>query len=67
MDDQTKKEIVRLYNDAKSSENNLEMAKNSFAETLNSGLGNEMIEYLDNPKPILKKKKNLWRKISELF
>lgn len=67
MDEQTKKEINRLYNDVKSSKDNLEIAKNSFAETLNNGLGDEMIKYLDNPKPISKKKKNLWRKISELF
>lgn len=67
MDEQIKKEINHLYNDVKSSENNLEIAKNSFAETLNNGLGDEMIKYLDNPKPIAKKKKNLWRKLSELF
>lgn len=67
MDQKTKNEINGFYKDVKISEENLEHGRNVFAELLKNGLGDEMIEFLTKPNPVIVKKESVWSKLKKLF
>lgn len=69
LDDEARSEIKRFHDEYNASMENLDCGKTNFARSLLSGLGDEMMNTLDNPPPPPKKHKirNLLRRISDLF
>lgn len=67
MDNRTQKEINSFHNDVKASMDNLDASKDSFANKLKNGLGDEIIDFLEHASKRPEKKKNLWSRISDLF